>query len=69
MQAMLLPNITFFSYFETNLKPATIIFQCVHRDVAARNVLLGENHQPMVSDFGLSRDIYESGQYEKTTGV
>ncbi|XP_031563843.1 fibroblast growth factor receptor-like [Actinia tenebrosa] len=42
--------------------------KCIHRDLAARNVLLGKDNIPMVSDFGLSRDVYESGQYEKTTG-
>jgi len=27
----------------------------VHRDLAARNVLLGDNYEPKVSDFGMSR--------------
>lgn len=48
---------------------AVFSLQCVHRDLACRNVLLGKNYIPMVSDFGLARDIYESGAYETTSGV
>ena len=32
-------------------------------------MLLGEKNVAMVSDFGLSRDVYESGEYESTSGV
>lgn len=49
--------------------PIELFLQCVHRDLACRNVLLGKNRIPMVADFGLARDIYESGAYETTNGV
>ena len=32
-------------------------------------MLLGEENVAMVSDFGLSRDVYEIGEYESTPGV
>ena len=43
--------------------------QCVHRDLASRNVLVGGGLVAKVADFGMSRDISRDGHYIKTTLV
>ena len=35
----------------------------VHRDLAARNVLVADNKQVKVSDFGLTRALCDDGTY------
>lgn len=39
----------------------------VHRDLAARNILLAEGMVCKISDFGLTRDVYEDDNYLKRT--
>lgn len=39
--------------------------QLVHRDLAARNVLLATGKVCKISDFGLTRDVYEDDAYLK----
>ena len=43
--------------------------QCVHRDLASRNVLVGGGLVAIVADFGMSRDISRDGHYIKTLQV
>lgn len=37
--------------------------QCIHRDVAARNVLLTSGRVAKIGDFGLARDIMNDSNY------
>lgn len=46
-----------------------LLFQLVHRDLAARNVLVAEGRKMKISDFGLSRDVYEEDSYVKRSKV
>ena len=43
--------------------------QCVHRDLATRNVLLGEGMVCKLSDFGLAREMENEHQYEMRSKV
>ncbi|KAI8485240.1 Endothelial cell-specific molecule 1 [Branchiostoma belcheri] len=38
----------------------------VHRDIAARNVVISDRKVAKIADFGLSRDVYMSSAYERT---
>ena len=35
----------------------------IHRDLATRNCLVGQDHQIKIADFGMSRNLYESHYY------
>ena len=41
------------------------VWQILHGDLAARNVLLAENNIVKIADFGLAREVYRSGNYKK----
>lgn len=38
----------------------------MHRDIAARNILLNENLDPKISDFGMTRKLQFSQRYDIT---
>ena len=59
--------ILYFCYY--NQRVDSIFFQCIHRDLSARNVFIGENLVAKVGDFGLARDISGYGIYTKTSSV
>jgi len=46
-----------------------LLFQCIHRDIAARNVLVADNYVMKIADFGLTRNMHHDDYYKKTTDV
>lgn len=65
-----IPWSTAIARFLTSLKSTLTvslrrIVQLVHRDLAARNVLLATEKVCKISDFGLTRDVYEDDAYLK----
>ncbi|XP_070562688.1 uncharacterized protein [Ptychodera flava] len=40
----------------------------VHRDIAARNILISHEDVAKVGDFGFARDVYQTGEYHRHQG-
>jgi len=41
--------------------------KCIHRDIAARNVLVSDDYVLKIADFGLARDVHDRDYYRKFT--
>jgi len=46
-----------------------VCLQCIHRDLAARNVLVADEFVIKIADFGLTRNVFNTDYYRKTTDV
>ena len=64
-----LPVSLYINFCYYNQRVDSTFFQCIHRDLSARNVFIGENLVAKVGDFGLARDISDYGIYTKTSSV
>ncbi len=45
------------------------LLKVIHRDLAARNVLVGENLECKITDFGMARDVKATNYYRKRSRV
>ena len=45
------------------------LLKVIHRDLSARNVLVGEGEMCKVTDFGMARDVQVDNIYERKTRV
>ena len=54
---------------DSNLLNNIPFLQIIHRDLATRNVLVGERETCKVTDFGMARDAQQENIYEKKTKV
>ena len=52
-----------------NFKFIIILRQVIHGDLAARNILLSEQLEVKIGDFGLSRQLIDYSNYVKKTQV
>ena len=54
-------------YFTQFIQSYLESLKIIHRDLACRNILVGEGKRLKLSDFGLARSLAYSSVYTKTT--